>query len=141
TNDLLPAGTADNIDGHTDIAQALELASNSGERSLATRIVLLSDGNETRSSALESLDRIADERLSVDVLPNEPPTGSEAALSEFKTPAQAFNGEELDFSMIIEADQQSTGEIVLSVNDREIDRVAVELDEGRNILTHTYTAD
>lgn len=140
-NDLLPAERADNKDGHTDIAQALELAANSGEKSLATRIVLLSDGNETRSSVLESLDRISNDRLSIDVLPIEPPAGNEATLSEFQTPAQAFKGEELNFSMIIEADQRSSGEIVLSANDREIDRIDVELDEGRNILTHNFTAD
>lgn len=138
--EVLPVDTAEIQEGHTDIAQALELAANSGEKSLATRIVLLSDGNETRSSALESLARITDDRLSIDVFPVEPPSGNEIVLTEFQTPAQAIAGEELDFSLIIEADQQSSGELVLSVNDTEIDRIAAELEEGRNILSYSYTA-
>ncbi|HSJ37255.1 MAG TPA: VWA domain-containing protein [Planococcus sp. (in: firmicutes)] len=138
---LLPAEKTANKPGHTDIAQALELAANSGERTLATRIVLLSDGNETRSSALDSLERIADERITIDVLPIEPPVGNEAALTEFQTPSQAFSGEELDFSLIIEADQESAGEIILSVNDTAIDRIPVELQQGRNVLSYTYEAE
>src|SRR5690606_40090236 len=121
-------------------AQALELAANSGEKNLGTRIVLLSDGNETRSSALESLERINDDRISIDVLPIEPPAGNETALTEFQTPAQAFSGEVLDFSLIIEADQETQGEIVLSVNDTEFDRIPADLTEGRNLITYTYTA-
>lgn len=135
---LLPAEVPANDAGHTNIAQALELAANSGGKSLATRLVLLSDGNETRSSALESLNRINAERVTIDVLPIEPPAGNEASLTEFTTPAQAFSGEELDFSMIIEADQQSGGEIILSANDAEIERIPVTLEEGRNILSYKY---
>lgn len=135
---LLPAEVPANEAGHTNIAQALELAANSGEKSLATRLVLLSDGNETRSSALESLNRINGERMTIDVLPIEPPAGNEAALTEFTTPAQAFSGEELDFSLIIEADQESKGELILSANDAEIERIPVTLEEGRNILSHKY---
>ena len=137
----LPAERTANLAGHTNIAQALELAANSGERTLATRIVVMSDGNETRSSALESLSRITDDRITIDVLPVDPPAGSEAALTEFQTPAQAFSGESMDFSIIIEADQRSTGEIVLSLNDTEIDRIPAELEKGRNILSYNYSAE
>lgn len=134
----LPAEMTANRAEHTNIAQALELAANTGDIDRATRLVLLSDGNETRSSALESIDRINGERVTIDVLPIEPPAGNEAALTEFTTPAQAFLGEELDFSMIIEADQQSEGELILSANDVEIERIPVTLEEGRNILSHKY---
>ncbi|WP_033541327.1 VWA domain-containing protein [Planococcus sp. CAU13] len=139
--EMLPADFPDNDQNHTDIGQALELAANSGDKDLATRIVLLSDGNETRSSALESMDRIMGDRLTVDVLPIEPPAGNEVALTEFRTPPQAFSGEQLDFSLIIEADQKSQGEIVFSVNDTEIDRIPADLEAGRNILSYSYTAE
>ncbi|RLQ92912.1 VWA domain-containing protein [Planomicrobium sp. Y74] len=125
---------------HTDIAQALELAANSGEQELATRVILLSDGNETTASALESLARIDVERVTIDVFPIEAPSGNETALTEFQTPAQAFSGEELNFSMIIEADLQSEGELILSANDAEIERIPVNLEEGRNILSYSYEA-
>lgn len=137
----LPADQTANRIGHTNIGQAVELAASSGKSNLATRIVLLSDGNETTSSSLESLQRIADDRITIDVLPVEPPVGSEAALTEFQTPAQAFAGEEMAFSLIIEADQDSAGEIVLSVNDTEIDRIPAALQEGRNILPYSYQAE
>ena len=77
----LPAEMTANRAEHTNIAQALELAANTGDIDRATRLVLLSDGNETRSSALESIDRINGERVTVDVLPIEPPAGNEAALT------------------------------------------------------------
>ncbi|MFD1031135.1 VWA domain-containing protein [Metaplanococcus flavidus] len=140
-SDLLPAEKPVNESGNTDIAQAVELAANSGEQNVATRIVLMSDGNETRSSILESLERIKDDRITIDVMPVEPPVGNEAALTEFQTPAQAFLGEELEFSLIIEADQESTGELVLSVDDTEIDRIPAQLEQGRNILSYTYKAE
>lgn len=135
---LLPAEMPANEPGHTNIAQALELAANTGEKNLAARLVLMSDGNETRSSALESMDRINGERVTIDVFPVEPPAGNEAALTEFTTPAQAISGEELDFTMVVEADQQGEGEIILSANDEEIERIPVTLEEGRNILSHKY---
>lgn len=138
---MLPAEIPVNQSGNTNIAQALELAVNSGERGLASRIVLLSDGNETRSSVMESLDRINDDRITIDVLPVEPPSGNEVALTEFQTPSQGFMGEELSFTLIVEADQESAGEIVLSVNDAEIDRLPAELEQGRNILTYSYRAE
>lgn len=138
---LLPAKLATNEIDHTNIAQAIELAANSGKQNVATRIVLLSDGNETQSSALESLNRISNERISIDVFPIETPLGNEASITEFKTPAQAFSGETIDFSMVIEADQKSEGEIILSVNDLEIVRIPTTLEKGRNILSYNYKTE
>src|SRR5690606_20879051 len=116
SNMLLAVNPA-NQNGNTNIAHAIELATSSADRAVVTRIVLLSDGNETKSSVMDSLDRINEERITIDVLPVEPASGNEVVLTEFQTPAQGFMGEELSFTLIVEADQESAGEIVLSVND------------------------
>ena len=134
----LDQSTAENR--HTNIAQALELAANSGDTDLATRLVLLSDGNETQSSALESLNRIQSDRVQIDVLPMQQENFQDAAITGFETPPTAFLGESQAFSVIIQSDGERQGELVISLNDEELDRHSVSLVDGQNKFSYAYPA-
>ncbi|RNF40744.1 VWA domain-containing protein [Planococcus salinus] len=138
--DSMPTEMTIGQNSHTDLAQALQLALNSGDTSLAMRLVLMTDGNETRSSVIDSLDWLESERLQVDVLPVEQQAGKDVAITEFTTPSSAFPGESLPFSLAIESDREASAELIISMNDEEIDRTEIMLSQGRNLLAYNYPA-
>nr|WP_251047520.1 VWA domain-containing protein [Planococcus sp. ISL-110] len=137
----LPAELAIGQSGHTNIARALELASNSGDTDLATRLVILTDGNETQSSALESLNRLESDRLQVDVWPIEQTAENDMAISRFETPSRAFLGESQSFAVTVDSDTEAQAKLIFSVNDRELDTKKVDLAEGQNVFTYSYPAN
>lgn len=136
----LPLDAVQSSQRHTDIEQALQLAANSGDTELATRIVLLSDGNETRGSALEGLARHASDRVQIDVWPLEQKAGGDAAIASFETPADAFLGEAQPFSVTILSDKETKGELVFTADDAEISRQDIALAAGQNLFSYTFPA-
>lgn len=136
----LPAELAIGKSGHTNIARALELAANSGDTELATRLVVLTDGNETQSSALESLNRLESDRLEVDVWPIEQTAENDMAISQFETPSRAFLGESQSFAVSVESDTAAQAKLIFSVNDRDLDAKEIDLSMGQNIFTYSYPA-
>lgn len=138
--ETLPADLAIGQDGHTNIARALELASNSGDTDLATRVVILTDGNETQSSVLESLNRLESDRLQVDVWPIEQTAQNDIAVSRFETPSRAFLGEAQSFSVTVDSDVEAQAKLVFSMNDRDLDTKEIDLSEGQNVFNYSYPA-
>lgn len=139
--ETLPAELAIRQDGHTNIARALELASNSGDTDLATRLVLLTDGNETQSSALESLNRLESDRLQVDVWPITQTAENDMAISRFDTPSRAFLGEDQSFAVAVDSDTEAQAKLIFSVNDRDLDMKEIDLAEGQNVFDYSYPAN
>ncbi|MDN7244338.1 VWA domain-containing protein [Planococcus shenhongbingii] len=136
----LPKDQTQNENRHTNIARALELAANSGDTGIATRLIVLTDGNETQDSALESLNRLEGDRIQIDVMPIEQEARNDAGILSFKTPANAFLGESQVFSVQIEADKEAEGQLVFSKNDKEMDRQDIVLVEGENLFSYAYPA-
>ena len=139
--ETLPAELAIRQNGHTNIARALELASNSGDTDLATRLVLLTDGNETQSSALESLNRLESDRLQVDVWPITQTAENDMAISRFDTPSRAFLGEDQSFAVAVDSDTEAQAKLIFSVNDRDLDMKEIDLAEGQNVFDYSYPAN
>ncbi|WP_255473361.1 VWA domain-containing protein [Planomicrobium sp. CPCC 101110] len=137
----VPADISINQNKHTNIAQALELAANSGNKDLATRIVLLTDGNETQGSAIESLERLQSERLQVDVFPVKQQAENDAAITRFETPESAFLGEAQAFSVSIHAEADAAARLIFSVNDQDFDQKEVSLSAGSNVFSYSYPAE
>lgn len=136
----LPLDSTQSSQRHTNIEQALELAANSGDPDLATRLVLLSDGNETQGSALESLARIPSDRVQIDVLPIEQKAEGDAAIASFETPADAFVGESQPFSVTIPSDKDAEGQLVFSLDDVEFSRQDISLVGGQNLFSYSFPA-
>ncbi|WP_223633727.1 VWA domain-containing protein [Planococcus sp. 4-30] len=139
--ETLPQELTIGQNGHTNIARALELASNSGDTDLATRLVILTDGNETHSSAIESLNRLKSDRLQVDVWPIEQTMENDMAISRFETPSRAFLGETQAFTVTVDSDTEAQARLIFSVNDLDLDTKEIELAEGQNIFTYSYPAN
>lgn len=136
----LPADITVNDKSHTNIARALELASNSGNPDIATRLVLLTDGNETKGSALESLNRIQSDRVQIDVLTLQQEAGNDVGITSFETPAAAFLGESQLFSIVLSSDSEQSGQLIISKDDEELDRQNVSLVAGENVFSYSYPA-
>ncbi|MGB6406841.1 MAG: VWA domain-containing protein, partial [Planococcus donghaensis] len=137
----LPAEVSVSQNGNTNIARALELASNSGDTNLATRLVIITDGNETQSSAVESLNRLQSYRLQVDIWPIEQTTKNDMAISRFETPARAFLGESQSFTIAVDSDEEAKAKLIFSANDRDLDIQPIEVLEGQNVYSYSYPAN
>ncbi|ANU22764.1 VWA domain-containing protein [Planococcus donghaensis] len=137
----LPAEVSLSQTSNTNIARALELASNSGDTDLATRLVILTDGNETQSSAIESLNRLQSDRLQVDIWPIEHITKNDMAISRFETPSRAFLGEAQSFTIAVDSDSQADAKLIFSANDRDLAVQEIEVLEGQNVYNYSYPAN
>lgn len=137
----VPVDLTVNQNQHTNIARALELAANSGNTDLATRIVVLTDGNETQGSSLESLQQLQSDRLQVDIFPVERQTANDVSISRFETPARAFLGEPQAFTVAIQADAETKARLVFSINDQDFDEKEISLAAGNNVFSYSYPAD
>ncbi|AIY06003.1 hypothetical protein Plano_2038 [Planococcus sp. PAMC 21323] len=137
----IPAELTVNQNSHTNIARAIELASNSGDTNLATRLVVLTDGNETQSSAIESLNRLQSDRLQVDIWPIEQMTKNDMAVSRFETPSRAFLGEAQSFTIAVDSDSEAQAKLIFSANDRDLDIQEINVLEGQNVYSYSYPAN
>jgi len=123
-----------NVSGQaTDISQALGLAmaqfSPGGER----RVVLLTDGNETRGNAEETA-RVA-QSLGVEVW--SVPVGSasrprDVQLDRVMLPARVNSGESFDVRVVVSAQQATSGHLLLFRDQTSIGEREIELRPGKN---------
>ncbi|MGE7112498.1 VWA domain-containing protein [Lysinibacillus sp. NPDC047702] len=124
----------------TNIEQSLQLASGIVNSKKATRLVLLTDGNETKGNALELASKFKGSNISVDVVPFHQPVSTDISLKSFVTPQVAYVGEQQQLVTEVHATAASQGELLLYENDKLVHREAVELAQGSNVFTYKHTA-
>ncbi len=71
---------------HTNIEEALKMVTSIADKQKATRIVLLTDGNETNGEVLIEANKYANSNVSVDVVPLEKTINEDIVLESFETP-------------------------------------------------------
>lgn len=121
--------------GKTDIARALQLSLGIVEPNKATRIVLFSDGLETDGSVSDELMKIAGGNVTIDVVQLERMASEDVAITSFETPPVAFEGEQQQLNVKIEATTETKGELLLYQNDQIISREQISLEQGTNSFT------
>ncbi|QPQ32245.1 VWA domain-containing protein [Lysinibacillus sp. JNUCC 51] len=136
----VPKFTAIKATDQTNIEQSLQLASGIVDPKKATRLVLLTDGNETKGDALEFSSKFKGSNISVDIVPFNKPVAKDVSLKSFVTPQVAYVGEQQQLVTEINATAAERGELLLYENDKLIYREAVELAEGSNIFTYKHSA-
>lgn len=124
----------------TNIEQSLQLASGIIDPKKATRLVLLTDGNETKGDALEFATKLKGSNISVDIKPFSQPVVNDVSLKSFVSPQVAYVGEQQQLVTDIHATSAGQGELLLYENDELIHREAVELTEGTNVFTYKHAA-
>lgn len=120
----------------TDLAGAIRLAMAAFPQGYKKRIVVYSDGNETRGSAVEEAKLAQAAGAAVDVVPLIVGGRSEVRLREVSVPGRVNAGEPFQVRVVIHADQDSQGTLRLFQRSggakRLLQPVQVTLQKGDN---------
>jgi uncharacterized membrane protein len=100
----------------TDLASAIRLAMAAFPQGYMKRIVILSDGNETRGSALEEAKLAAASGVEVDVVPLLIESGAEVRIRDVSTPNTVNADEPFQVQIVVRSDQDT--EATLRVSQR-----------------------
>lgn len=122
----------------TNIEQAIQLATGIVDRNKATRIVLFTDGLQTKGEALESVTKIVGSKVSIDVVPLSKKVKNDVSIQSFITPQVAYKGEQQQFSIEIESTKETNGQLYLYENDQLIYQEEVQLEEGNNVFSYSH---
>lgn len=127
--------------GNTDISQALGLALALFPEKTAKKIVLLSDGNETRGKAIEQAMLIGSNNVSVDVVPLTNELPHEVLLDKMVCPSAVKVGEPFDLKAVAIAKEPVSAQIRVLRNGVPVGVKAVQLTKGKSVLTFQQSID
>lgn len=127
----------------TRLASGLEMAMAIAPPDTATRIVLVSEGNETEGDLKEAARTAAANKIPVDVLPLRYRYDSEVLFKRVAAPTHARSGQTISLRFILSSTADVRGKLLLTLNDQPVDlapdspevAVPVELTEGTNVKT------
>ena len=130
----------------TDLAAGLSLAEALATSDTGTRVVLASDGNQSRGNVLAAARKLAARGIPVDVIPLAPVARPRVVVEEVMSPSWARPGTMLNVRVVLNAERAITGRLTLTANGEAIDlssesslvSTAVELHEGLNVLSIPY---
>jgi uncharacterized membrane protein len=120
----------------TDLAAAIRLAMAAFPQGHMKRIVMFTDGNETRGTALEEIKLASASDVAIDVIPMEIGGRSEVRIREVNVPAQANADEPFSLRVVVSADQASEATLriyqTLAEGKRLLQAAPVTLQAGEN---------
>ncbi|MGE4632559.1 MAG: glutamine amidotransferase [Planctomycetota bacterium] len=135
----LGPGISSEIDrSGSDIAAALRFSASHLEGSApggARRIVLISDGNSTEGDPVQEAKNLATAGIVVDVIPVHYEHQDEVILENVQVPETVRPGQTFSVDSVIWSSGAAEATVVLSEQDRIIERRPVQLAEGRNRIT------
>jgi uncharacterized membrane protein len=125
------------------LASGLEMAMAIAPPDTATRIVLVSEGNETEGDLKEAARTAAANKVPVDVLPLRYRYEKEVLFQRVAAPTHARSGQTISLRFILNSAAEVRGKLLLTLNDQPVDlapdsaevAVPVELKEGTNVKT------
>lgn len=136
--DVVPELSPVTGNDETDIGKALQLVSGITDRQKATRVILLSDGLETKGNVLEEVSRFANSNVTVDVVPLTKAVLHDAVIESFTSPQVAFDGEAQQLITEVSSSVRTNASLILYENDAVIHREEVTLEEGKNRFTYSH---
>lgn len=139
---LSTAVAAGDFDG-TDISAGIKRALALLPPDTASRILLVSDGNETMGNAMEAADLARANGIPIDVLPLQYTHEREVVFEGLRAPARARVGQSVDLKLFLRSQGAASGVILLWRNDKPVDLdpdgagvgLRVELPPGASTLT------
>ena len=139
----VPVLTTMKAENQTNIEEAIKIAKSIAGTTLPTRIVLLSDGNETKGEALNQANLLKNSKLSIDVVPIEKSAKQDVLIEQFETPQVAYEGEQQQFVVTVHSDIEQQATIVLYENNaqRLSDQVTLQQGSNRFTLNHVTAAN
>lgn len=128
----------------TNLMSGVSLAIASAPDSLANRIVLITDGNETDGSLLRAAQAAKAQGIPIDVLPVEFAYSDEVIVEAVQVPANSRVGETITLKVVLNSTTPSAGRLLISqdgtlidinpADDTELGKI-VELNPGRNVMS------
>lgn len=122
----------------TDLAAAIRLATAAFPQGYMRRMVVFSDGNETRGSALEEIKAARAAGIEVDTVPLQLPAGSDVRLREVRTPGRVDANEPFPLQVVVHADAESEAELTLyqraGAQRQQMPPQKVHLRKGENVF-------
>ncbi|WP_424236246.1 VWA domain-containing protein [Bhargavaea ginsengi] len=136
TNESPASGGADinGNSGESDLEGALRYGAAAAAESPA-RIVLMSDGRETRGNAIEYIRSQLPDGVTVDAAVFAPPDTEDASVSSFTVPTTGRKGESQQLEVTVRATGPAEARLILFRNDQPIAERNVKLSEGENRFT------
>ena len=125
----------------TNIAQAIETAWSVFPSNANKRIVLISDGIETKGDAVHTGLRGKDFGIQIDTVPIFPSDEPEVMVQRIDAPAQVKQGAPFNLEVIIHSNHEDLAEVRLSKNKFEAAKKEVRLIEGENRVVFTETSE
>lgn len=109
----------------------------------ATRILLISDGNETEGNLTEAAKIAAANNIPVDVLPLRYSYDREVVFKRLVAPSRARSAQSITLRFVLSSTANSRGRVLLNLNGKPVDldpdssdvAVAIELKPGTNVKT------
>ena len=137
---LSPTFTTMKAENETNIEEAIKLIKSISGTDLPTRVVLLSDGNETRGEALIQAGLLTNSNIEMDVVPLEKSVKNDVIIEQFETPQVAYLGEEQQFVVTVHSDIEQAATIILNENNEQKLSQNVTLQEGSNRFTLNHVS-
>ena len=142
----------DAYDGETDasdLAAGIEQALSLIPADTANRLLLISDGNETRGSALEVVEIARANRIPIDVVPIRYASENEVLIDQVKVPNRARLGQTVDLKVFLRSQKTNTGFLTVSQNGVPIildpgtgaSSIKIELPAGPTVLSFPVSLD
>lgn len=126
---------------HTDMENAMKLALGLADPELATRVVLLSDGNETNGSIKSFETDLKERGIEVDTLLMSGQDDEDVALIDFQTPTTAFEGESHTLQVHVQSAIETDATLAIQLNDQQVLSEPVTLTQGENVFTFSNKTD
>lgn len=125
------------------LAGGIEMAMAIAAPDTATRIVLISEGNETEGDLKEAAKTAAANKIPIDVLPIPYRYDSEVLFKRIAAPPRARSGQTVSLRFILNSTAAVSGKLLLTLNDKPVDlapgstevAVPIKLQEGTNVKT------
>lgn len=130
---LVPAGA-------TDIEEGLRLALATIPPGYAGKVVLLSDGNETRGEAQRAVEWAKSKGVRVDVVPLESPPKAEVIAESLTAPERLSPKAPFDLKAVVEASRAEKAKLRVLLDGKPVGTREVVLSPGRNVLLLPETA-
>ncbi len=118
----------------TNLFRGVELAKGLLPQETANRILIVSDGNETRGSILAAADLARHGGIPIDVLPLEYTHANEVLVDRLLAPARAREGQAVELTVVLQSQGRATGRLVLLHDGVPLgDDIPLALDGGTRV--------
>ncbi len=124
---------------HTDIGEGLRMAAASFPAGSRKRVVLISDGGQTRGEAFGEARRLAEAGVTVEVLPLHRLKSPEMLVERVAVRSEAREGEAVDVRVVLRASQAASGQLELLMDGQLVGSRSVRMSGQARLLSETFS--